>query len=58
MAKHIGTTNMLSSELINEIRKTENNLDMILNIALNYGGRSEIVNAAKKHDVCYRWRKP
>ncbi|OBR94354.1 MULTISPECIES: polyprenyl diphosphate synthase [Clostridium] len=49
--KHIGTTNNLSSELINEIRKTENltenNSGMILNIALNYGGRSEIANAAK-----------
>lgn len=50
--KHIGITDNLSSELQNEIRKTEeltkDNTGMVLNIALNYGGRSEIVNAAKE----------
>ncbi|AGK97507.1 polyprenyl diphosphate synthase [Clostridium pasteurianum] len=55
--KHIGITDNLSSELINEIRKTEksteNNSGMILNIALNYGSRLEIIAAAKKiiHDI-------
>ena len=55
--RHIGITSNLSSELIDEIRKTEksteNNTGMILNIALNYGGRSEITNAAKEiiHDI-------
>lgn len=55
--RHIGITDNLSSELINEIRKTEksteNNTGMVLNIALNYGGRLEITNAAKKiiHDI-------
>ncbi len=55
--KHIGITDNLSSELIGEIKKTENstenNLGMILNIALNYGSRSEIINAAKNimHDI-------
>ena len=34
--------------LINDAKKaTENNTAMVLNIALNYGGRSEILNAAK-----------
>lgn len=49
--KHIGSKDNLSSELIDEIKKTEksteNNSAMILNIALNYGSRSEITNAAK-----------
>lgn len=49
--RHIGTTDNLSSELINEIRKTEksteNNPGMVLNVALNYGSRSEITNAVK-----------
>lgn len=49
---HIGIKDNLSYELINEIKKTEksteNNSGMLLNIALNYGGRSEITNAAKK----------
>lgn len=55
--KHIGITDNLSSELINEIKRTENstrnNSGMILNIALNYGSRSEIANAAKNiiHDI-------
>ncbi|MBC2582432.1 di-trans,poly-cis-decaprenylcistransferase [Clostridium sp. DJ247] len=55
--RHIGITDNLSAELINEIRKTEklteNNFGMTLNIALNYGSRSEITNAVKKiiHDI-------
>ncbi|WP_027624930.1 polyprenyl diphosphate synthase [Clostridium lundense] len=55
--KHIGITDNLSSELINEIKKTEtsteNNSGMLLNIALNYGSRCEIVNATKNivHDI-------
>ncbi|MBV7271853.1 di-trans,poly-cis-decaprenylcistransferase [Clostridiaceae bacterium UIB06] len=55
--KHIGITDNLSPELIDEIKNTENltknNSGMILNIALNYGSRSEITNAAKNlmHDI-------
>lgn len=55
--RHIGIRDNLSSELINEIKKTENstenNSGMILNIALNYGSRSEIADAAKNimHDI-------
>ncbi|MBC2397954.1 polyprenyl diphosphate synthase [Clostridium tetanomorphum] len=55
--KHIGITDNLSSQLINEIKKTENltenNSGMLLNIALNYGSRSEITNAIKNivHDL-------
>ncbi len=49
--KHIGSTDNLSSELIDEIKKTEksteNNSGMVLNITLNYGSRSEITNVAK-----------
>lgn len=49
--KHIGNMDSLSSKLINEIKKTEklteNNSGMVLNVALNYGSRSEITNAAK-----------
>ncbi|MCY6958325.1 polyprenyl diphosphate synthase [Clostridium brassicae] len=49
--KHIGITENLSLELIDEIKKTENltenNSGMVLNIALNYGSRSEIINATK-----------
>ncbi|WML33001.1 polyprenyl diphosphate synthase [Clostridium sp. OS1-26] len=55
--RHIGITDNLPSELIQEIKKTEKsteiNSGMILTIALNYGGHSEIANAAKKiiHDI-------
>ncbi|WPC44530.1 polyprenyl diphosphate synthase [Clostridium sp. JS66] len=49
--KHIGNMDSLSSKLINEIKKTEklteNNSGMVLNVALNYGSRSEITNAVK-----------
>lgn len=47
--RHIGIVDNLSNELLYEIKKieelTKNNCGMILNIALNYGGRSEITNA-------------
>ncbi len=50
--KHIGITDNLSTELLNEIEKTEksteNNCELTLNIALNYGGRSEITIATKQ----------
>ncbi|MBU5439188.1 di-trans,poly-cis-decaprenylcistransferase [Tissierella sp. MSJ-40] len=50
--RHVGITDNLSSELLYEIRKTEeltkNNCGTTLNIALNYGGRSEITNAIQK----------
>lgn len=35
-------------ELNNSIKRTQNNTGLILNIALNYGGRYEIINAVKK----------
>lgn len=48
---HIGITDNLPEELLKEIEKTElftqNNSGMTLNIALNYGSRSEITNAVK-----------
>ncbi|ABK61081.1 MULTISPECIES: isoprenyl transferase [Clostridium] len=34
-------------ELINASNRTQNNTGLILNLALNYGGRNEIVNAIK-----------
>lgn len=34
-------------EILNGIEKTQNNKEMILNIALNYGGRDEIVRGIK-----------
>lgn len=50
--KHIGLKDNLSYELLLEIERTEkhteNNSGMILNIALNYGARSEIVLATKR----------
>lgn len=49
--KHIGNADNLSTELIDEIKKTENstknNSGMTLNIALNYGSRSEITNVVR-----------
>jgi undecaprenyl diphosphate synthase len=36
------------NELNNAYEKTKNNTGLILNLALNYGGRDEIVNAFKK----------
>lgn len=48
----IGSYDKLSEEIIKKIKnieeKTKNNSAITLNIALNYGGRDEIVNAVKK----------
>jgi undecaprenyl diphosphate synthase len=48
----LGRKENLSKNLINEIEhienKSKNNKRLILNIAFNYGGRAEIVDAAKK----------
>ena len=48
----IGRPEALSSDVQHEldlgIRKTENNTGMLFNIALNYGGRAEIVDAARR----------
>lgn len=38
----------LKEEIEKAVEKTKNNTGMILNIAFNYGGRDEIVNATKK----------
>ena len=50
--KAIGSRNELSEELCEEIKKTEeftkNNDGIVMNIALNYGSREEIVNSVKK----------
>jgi len=50
--QHLGSLKELPSELQKEIKKacalTKNNKGMILNIALNYGGRDEITRAVKK----------
>lgn len=49
--KHIGITDKIPEMLLKEIKDTEvftaNNDGMILNVALNYGARSEITYAAK-----------
>lgn len=48
---HIGSRNNLSEDLLREIKLTEEktgkNEGMTINIALNYGGKDEIVNAAR-----------
>jgi len=48
---HIGSYDNLSEKLINEIKETEdstkNNSGMVLNLALNYGGRLEVVESIK-----------
>jgi undecaprenyl diphosphate synthase len=48
----IGRSEELSSDVRHEldlgIRKTEGNSGMLFNIALNYGGRAEIVDAARR----------
>ncbi|WP_052045163.1 isoprenyl transferase [Caloranaerobacter azorensis] len=43
------------SEIVRAIEKTKNNKKLILNIALNYGSRDEIIEAVKNivHDVKY-----
>lgn len=50
--KVIGDVNGFDAKLINKIRKAEaltaNNNDLVLNIAANYGGRWDVVNAAKQ----------
>lgn len=47
----IGDTSVLSTEIQEEIKRvtkeTKNNSGLILNIALNYGGRSEMVHCVK-----------
>ena len=49
--KVIGDRSRLSQQMQQEIarveRETENNTNIIVNMAINYGGRQEIVNAAK-----------
>ena len=50
--KFIGDTSVFSEDIKNLIQKieseSENNTGMVLNIAMNYGGRAEIINATKK----------
>ncbi len=50
----IGSRKGLSEEICRQIIKTENftknNTGIVMNIALNYGGREEIVNAVK--NIC------
>ena len=50
--KAIGSRKELSDELCEQIKKTEefteNNDGIVMNIALNYGSREEIVNSVKK----------
>lgn len=40
--------NLPKKEVLNAVEKTKNNNKLILNIALNYGGRNEIVSAVRK----------
>src|SRR5205814_6624138 len=48
----IGRTEELAPDVLDElengIRRTENDTGMLFNIALNYGGRAEIVEAARR----------
>src|SRR5438132_5813861 len=50
--KVIGRADQLSADVQHEldigIRQTEHNTGMLFNIALNYGGRAEIVDAARR----------
>jgi undecaprenyl diphosphate synthase len=50
--KVIGDIKLLSEEIQQQIHKTEtltqNNSGLLLNIAINYGGRDEIINAVKR----------
>jgi undecaprenyl diphosphate synthase len=50
--KHLGRVDRLSPELGDElelaVKNTENNTGLTLGIAFDYGGRAEIVNAAKR----------
>ena len=49
---HIGRTQGLAPRLVEKIRqaqeKTQRNSRMVLNVAFNYGGRSEIVDAVRR----------
>lgn len=49
---HIGDISKLpkkcQDELINAYNKTKNNTGVVLNLALNYGGRTEIISAVNK----------
>lgn len=49
--KHLGTLDKLPSDLVEEIKNavslTKDNDKMIINLALNYGGRDEIIYAIK-----------
>lgn len=55
--KFIGDLSILENNLLKKIsnleKRTENN-NLILNIAFNYGGRSEIINAAKNIATDYK----
>lgn len=57
----LGRKDVLSKKLIKEIelieKKSQKNTELILNIAFNYGGRAEIVDAAKKLVLDYRENK-
>ncbi len=50
--KVIGDVSAFDAKLVEKIRKaeemTQDNQDLVLNIAANYGGRWDIVNAAKQ----------
>ncbi len=52
VVNHIGDISKLpqkcQTELINAYNKTKNNTGVVMNLALNYGGRDEIVHAVKK----------
>jgi undecaprenyl diphosphate synthase len=56
--KFIGRKNALSENLVNEIDSIEknsiHNKKLTLNIAFNYGGRAEIIDAAKKIAKAYK----
>ena len=43
----LGDISTFPSSLVSLINDVKNNTGMVLNVALNYGGRSEILNAAK-----------
>ena len=58
LVKMIGSMERLPEEtrevFESAIKTTENNTRMILNFAVNYGSRTEIVNAAKKFALDYQ----
>lgn len=59
--KFIGRKDALSKKLIEEIdyieKSSSQNTDLTLNIAFNYGGRAEIIDAAKKIAESYKDKK-